>query len=483
MNSRPYLTKLLLSCLLLLPVVAFSQVSPEGANADPPAQQQKNGVDSDDCPGNDACEDESGSPEQDGNEADSPFGLSGVINAEGLLESWERQINAVLDDYGLSASFLGKLISSLIIALFALIFSYLIGLMVTRLLNRLESFGSSIGLHQQRLKIYRKILMFFIRLAIALLVIVAFLVIWGDPFENFLNGEQLSGAFGRLAGVVLLLVIGVVVFELITAGLEHFFARMAKQGSPRALTLLPIARNVTHGALLLLFGITLISELGVNIMPLLAGAGVVGFAVGFGAQAFIKDIITGFIIIVEDLIQVGDVAGIGGRTGLVEKITIRKVQLRDLNGAVYTIPFSEISVVENLTKGFSYYLMDIGVAYRENTDEVIELLRGICDEMQQEEKYKDNILEPIDILGVDKFADNAVIIKARIKTRPIKQWEVGREFNRRMKQVFDKNNIEIPFPHRTLYFGEGKSGEAPTAKVELQKLVAANDSNGHKKPE
>lgn len=483
MNNRPYLVKSILFCCLMFPIVSFSQVFPTDTETDPPTRQQENTSQSNDCPEGEACEAESASRETNESELDSPFGISGVIDAEGLLESWERKINAVLENYGLSASLLGKSISSFIIILVALIVSYLIGLLITRLLTKLESFGSSMGLHQQRLGIYRKILMFFIRLTIVLLVIVALLVIWGDPFENVLNGDQLGFAFGRLAGIVLLLVIGVVVFELVTAGLEHFFARMAKEGSPRALTLLPIARNVTHGALLLLFGITLISEMGVNIMPLLAGAGVVGFAVGFGAQAFIKDIITGFIIIVEDLIQVGDVAGIGGRTGLVEKITIRKVQLRDLSGTVYTIPFSEITVVENLTKDFSYYLMDVRVAYRENTDDVIELLRVICDEMRQEEKYKDNILEPIDILGVDKFADSAVVIKARIKTRPIKQWEIGREFNRRMKQVFDKNNIEIPFPHQTLYFGEGKGGEAPSAKVELQNLAAANDSSGRKKPE
>lgn len=473
MNSCRYLTKLMLCCCLLFPLLAFPQDSPEGANTDPPAQQQKG----------DIGEDELVSPEQDEDNASPPFVISDVIDGEGLLESWERKINAVLDNYGLSASLLGKLIFSLILVIVALIVSYLIGLLVTRLLNKLESFGSSMGLHQRRLEIYRKILMFFIRLTIVLLVVVALLVIWSASFDRFLNEEQLGFAFGRLAGIVLLLVIGVVIFEFVTAGLEHYFARMAKEGSPRALTLLPIARNVTHGALLLLFGITLVSEMGINIMPLLAGAGVVGFAVGFGAQAFIKDIITGFIIIVEDLIQVGDVAGVGGRTGLVEKITIRKVQLRDLNGAVYTIPFSEITVVENLTKDFSYYLLDIRVAYRENTDDVIGLLRGICNDMQLEDKYKDNILEPIDILGVDSFADSAVVIKARIKTRPIKQWEVGREFNRRMKQVFDKNNIEIPFPHHTVYFGEDKAGEAPTAKVELQNLTAANDSSGQKKPE
>ncbi len=468
MKYRPYLAvvKFLLICLIFFSFFAYAQIPPPTAEPGTEApQQEENSASGEECPEGENCA--NGSTENGEDANDSPFGFAEVIDTESLLESWERQLNEVLDDYGLSTSSVGKLIASLIIALVALLLSFVFRLLITRLLRKLETFGSPIGLHQGRLQLYRRILLVFVRLYIVLLAIITLLVVWGDPLENFLSGDQLGIIFGRMAGIAILLVIAVVVFELVTAALEHFFTRMARDGSPRVLTLLPIARNVMNGTLLLLFGITLLSELGVNIMPLLAGAGVVGFAVGFGAQAFIKDIITGFIIIVEDLIQVGDVAGVGGKTGLVEKITIRKVQLRALDGTVFTIPFSEITVVENLTKDYSYYLMDVGVAYRENTDEVIKLLREISDEMQQDEKYKDNILEPIDILGVDKFADSAVIIKARIKTRPIKQWEVGREFNRRMKQIFDANNIEIPFPHRTLYFGEGKNGEAPSAKVEL----------------
>jgi small conductance mechanosensitive channel len=172
-------------------------------------------------------------------------------------------------------------------------------------------------------------------------------------------------------------------------------------------------------------------------------------------------------IIFEDLIQIGDVVNLGGRSGLVEKITIRKVQLRGLDGTVYTVPFGEINIVDNLTKEFSYYLMDIGVAYRENTDEVVRCLKKIDEELRQDKDFRNKILEPLDILGVDKFADSAVIIKARIKTRPIEQWNVGREFNRRMKFEFDKRGIEIPFPHQTLYFGEDKSGRAPSATLKL----------------
>ena len=239
-------------------------------------------------------------------------------------------------------------------------------------------------------------------------------------------------------------------------------------------TLLPIVRNVLFFVFSILFTLVLLSELGVDIMPLLAGAGVVGIAVGFGAQTMVKDFLTGFIIIMEDLIQVGDVATLGDKTGIIEKITIRKVQMRDLDGTVYTVPFSEISVVSNLTKEYSYYLMDIGIAYREDPDEVIGYLREIDEEMREDENFKDLILEELHILGVDQFGDSAIIIKARIKTLPIKQWDVGREFNRRMKYKFDKHGIEIPFPHQTLYFGEDKKGHAPPAYIKMLDKTAKN---------
>lgn len=159
-----------------------------------------------------------------------------------------------------------------------------------------------------------------------------------------------------------------------------------------------------------------------------------------------------------------------------EKITIRKVQLRDMAGTVYTVPFSEITIVENLTKDFSHYVFDVGIAYRENPDEVIAVLKEIDAEMRQDAEFKDDILDPLEVMGVDKFADSAVMLKARIKTKPIKQWRIGREFNRRMKHAFDKHGIEIPFPHRTQYFGEDRAGSAPPARIEVRRSSdAAND--------
>jgi small conductance mechanosensitive channel len=164
---------------------------------------------------------------------------------------------------------------------------------------------------------------------------------------------------------------------------------------------------------------------------------------------------------------VGDVVKVGTHAGVVERLSLRTIRLRDLAGTVHVVPFSEVTTLENLTKDFSRYVFEVGVAYREDTDEVVAVLNQIGEEMLRDEAYKDLIVQPLEVLGVDSFGDNAVIIKARITTQPVKQWQVGREFNRRMKKRFDELGIEIPFPHRTIYFGEDKSGDAPIARIAM----------------
>jgi len=158
---------------------------------------------------------------------------------------------------------------------------------------------------------------------------------------------------------------------------------------------------------------------------------------------------------------------VGSHAGVVERLSLRTLRLRDLAGTVHMVPFSEVTTLQNLTKDYSRYVFEAGVAYREDTDAVVAALNQIGAELLQDETYRDLIVEPLEVLGVDSFGDNAVIIKARITTKPIKQWQVGREFSRRMKKRFDELGIEIPFPHRTIYFGEDKSGDAPVARVAL----------------
>jgi small-conductance mechanosensitive channel len=310
-------------------------------------------------------------------------------------------------------------------------------------------------------------------LLIDLVALFALLEAWGvDSFAWLATpwGQRLTSSLLAIAG----LVIGaVIIWESAGAAIERYLARQAEKhgngrSTTRARTLLPMLRMALLVLLITIVGLVALSELGVNIAPLLAGAGVVGLAIGFGAQTLVKDIITGVFILLEDQIAVGDVVKVGTHAGLVEALSLRTIRLRDLAGNVHMVPFSEVSTVENMTKDYSRYVFNVGIAYREDTDKVVELLKQLGAELQADPEYNDLIVEPLEVLGVDSFADSAVVIKARITTQPIQQWKVGREFNRRMKKLFDEQGIEIPFPHRTLYFGALKDGSAPPAFVELE---------------
>jgi len=197
-----------------------------------------------------------------------------------------------------------------------------------------------------------------------------------------------------------------------------------------------------------------LKEVGFDIAPILAGAGVVGLAVGFGAQNLVRDVITGLFMLMENQISVNDIAVINGTGGLVEQVNLRTTVLRGLDGTVHIFPNGAITSLSNMTHEFSYYVFDVGVAYKEDTDRVVGVLGEISEKMRREEEFRPLILEPLDVLGVDKFGDSAVVIKVRLKTVPSKQWQVGREMNRRIKKRFDEEGIEIPFPHRSLYFGD-----------------------------
>ncbi len=254
--------------------------------------------------------------------------------------------------------------------------------------------------------------------------------------------------------------------RILNAIIERFEKKISDHIKAKEKAILPIEiekRVQTVGNLLkkvifvsiwLVAAMMVIKELGFDVKPILAGAGIIGLAVSFGAQNLVRDIISGLFIIIENQIRVGDVAIINGTGGLVEAINLRTTVLRGLDGTVHIFPNGTINTLSNMTHEYSYYVFDIGVAYKEDVDRVMEILKEIGNEIMQDEYYRSLIIEPLEIWGVDKFADSAVIIKARIKTLPIKQWEVGREINRRIKKRFDEEGIEIPFPHHSLYAGE-----------------------------
>jgi small conductance mechanosensitive channel len=192
---------------------------------------------------------------------------------------------------------------------------------------------------------------------------------------------------------------------------------------------------------------------------LLAGIGIVGLAFGFGGQYLIRDLINGLFILIEGQYRVNDVVKINDSGGLVESINLRITTLRDLEGRVVIIPNGEVKTVINFTKEYAHALFDIGVAYKENVDRVIEVIKELGSQMRNDSHFGKLILADLEMFGVDEFADSQVTIKFRIKTLPIKQWEVAREFRRRLKNRFDEEGIEIPFPHRTLYWGAGQDNE------------------------
>ncbi len=232
------------------------------------------------------------------------------------------------------------------------------------------------------------------------------------------------------------------------------FGRADMEVEKRAATLSGILRKTVVISIWLLALVMALKESGFDIAPLLAGAGVLGLAVGFGAQHLVRDLFAGLFILLENQVRVNDVAIINGTGGLVEQINLRTIVLRSLDGTVHIFPNGTITTLSNMTHEFSYYLFNIGVAYKEDTDHVVEVLKQLGDELMQDEMYKPLILAPLEVLGVDQFGDSAVVIKARFKTVPIKQWMVGREMNRRIKKKFDEVGIEIPFPHRSIYWGE-----------------------------
>jgi small-conductance mechanosensitive channel len=264
--------------------------------------------------------------------------------------------------------------------------------------------------------------------------------------------------------VLLILVFAWAVMALIKKVLrrleDHLLKRARVEGEPpsesakRVETLIRLIRQATLIALWTTVGLIILREIGVDIGPVLASAGIVGLAVGFGAQNLVRDVISGFFFILENQVRVGDVAVVNGTGGLVERVNFRTLVLRDLSGTVHIFPNGTITTLSNLTNEWSAYVFDIGVAYKENTDTVIAVMQRVGEELKQDPIIGPLMFEVPEIFGVDKFDNSAVVIKGRIKTKPIRQWQVGREYLRRIKLAFDENNIEIPFPHQTIYFGE-----------------------------
>lgn len=294
--------------------------------------------------------------------------------------------------------------------------------------------------------------------------------------EKFLRStELLNVAQWDHAAVTLGRVVLIAIVAWIALGVTQRLIRIFRQRITRGMddpeqikrveTLGRVFRYIAAVTILVIATVLILSELGIAVAPILGAAGVIGLAVGFGAQSLVKDYFAGFFILLENQIRQGDVVDIAGKAGLVEEVTLRYVRLRDYDGNVHIVSNGLITTVTNMSRGFAQSVVDVGVAYRENTDEAVGVMREVGAEMRADALFGPKILDDLEIAGVDKWADSAVILRCRFRVRPLEQWNVRREFLRRLKKAFDARGIEIPYPHLTIYSGVAKDGAAPPFRV------------------
>lgn len=315
------------------------------------------------------------------------------------------------------------------------------------------------------------------------LVIFALVVIFAMNAISLIDLKAwMAGQFGRdftatVFSVVAVLIVSFAIWVGMTSWVDYRLnPEYGTVATSREQTLLTLLRNAATIALVIITLMFVLSEIGLDIAPLLASAGVLGLAIGFGAQKLVQDIITGIFIQFENAMNVGDVVTAGSTTGVVEKLTIRSVSLRDVSGAYHLIPFSSVDMVTNFMREFGYFVCDMGVAYRENIDEVKQAMLDAFEQLRADPEQAANIMGDLEWFGINAFGDSAVVVRARIKCVPGTQWGVGRAYNGVLKEVFDARNIEIPFPHQTIYLGESKSGATQPFHVVAEGGETPSDS-------
>ncbi|MBM3369437.1 MAG: hypothetical protein RIQ49_2439 [Pseudomonadota bacterium] len=252
--------------------------------------------------------------------------------------------------------------------------------------------------------------------------------------------------------ILAILVVAFVVLRFIRAFVprlrEHIAGRQESiEDAKRIQTLLRVAHYLLTASTLAVAVLLVLGEVGISLAPILGAAGVVGIAVGFGAQTLVKDYVSGFLLLLENQIRVGDAVEISGKSGIVEEVTLRFIRLRDFGGNVHFIPNNTIGVITNSSLGFAYAVLDVGIAYGSDIEVSMQVMRDVDESMREDASFAGKILKPLEIAGVDQWADSSVMIKARIQVKPLEQWHVRREYLKRLKIAFDAKGVEIPFPH------------------------------------
>jgi len=377
--------------------------------------------------------------------------LTEQLGVRGKISHLVKDYEKFLDKNAISSSIIHQGFGTAICLILGLGLFLAVHKIAIKVILMIDHFSEKIGIRLSRIAFYTRVFQIILRILIGGVVTYTLAKIWDfDDIASLFESSGMKSFLTTSVTVLLVAVFAALIWEGVGIYLSYILKQADDRNQTRVKTMLPLIRNIVLSFFAMIFIMIIMSEMGLNVAPFLAGAGMIGVAIGFGAQSMVKDFITGFTIVLEDIIRVGDVATLGGHNGVVEKITLRKVQLRDFAGIVYTVPFGQITTIQNMTKNFSFYVMDINVAYNQNTDDVITVLRAVDEDLRADKAFAKMILEPIEIVGLDSFAENSLVIKARIKTKPVKQWDVGREFNRRMKIAFDKNGIEIPFPQRVI---------------------------------
>ncbi len=268
-----------------------------------------------------------------------------------------------------------------------------------------------------------------------------------DRFLAWLPGNLAMPA--RILLILALAAVALRAIHIVIPRLREGIARRqdSAEDGQRVRTLSRVVRYALTVVTVVVTALLVLGEFGISVAPILGAAGVVGVAVGFGAQSLVKDYFTGFFLLLENQIRIGDVVEAGGKAGLVEELTLRYLRLRDYEGRVHFVPNGEISAVTNMSLGHAYSVIDVGVAYGEEVDNVIAVMREVGDALRDDADYAAKILEPLEVAGVDQWADSSVVIRCRFRVKPLEQWGVRREYLRRLKAAFDREGIEIPFPH------------------------------------
>ncbi|MBX9701629.1 MAG: mechanosensitive ion channel, partial [Acetobacteraceae bacterium] len=388
-------------------------------------------------------------------------GLAGIwhiLTILWLLIAWVVWALAIED--GLS-----RLLTSTLLAVAVGIAAKAVDDALAQLLDRMSASSAAGAAGVPRAATWLPVLRTVASVLVGLGGIALLLWIWGfDTFAWFAQGTLGSRLLGTLTSIGATFVAAAVVWELANAAIARRMARLARESggaaarSARVRTLLPMLRTVLGIVIIVFLALSTLAELGVNVAPLLAGAGVVGLAIGFGSQTLVRDVITGVFLLLEDAVAVGDVVQLAGLTGVVENLSIRSIKLRATDGSVHIIPFSAVTTVTNMTRDFAFAVLDVMVTYDADPDEIAEVLKAIGTEMRADAKFGPMIRDDIDVWGVDKMSDQGVTIRSRVKTGPANRWPVQREFNRRIKQRFGELGIQMVRPGQRLVLEQPTEG-------------------------